>query len=115
MALLFREKECLSFTCSLRFRTHHRFVLCFFVFKTVLRCCVAVPVVIVTMQGLLKESERPASIHSLLLGLWIICSLQGRGCRSYVTTDASTFKGMGGFFPLIQMRRWMMIYYYCKR
>lgn len=91
-------------------------MLAFFVFFTsVLRCYVAVVMVIVTMQGMLKESERPESVYSLFLGLWIICTLQGRRCRNYVTTvDTSTFKGTGGFLPLIQTRRWMMSYY-CKR
>lgn len=71
--------------------------------------------VIVTVQGMLKESE--ARVNSLVfLGLWIICTLQEQRCKNDVTTvDTSTFKGTGGFLPLIHTRRWMMIYYFYKR
>lgn len=63
---------------------------------------VAVVMVIVAMQGMLKESERPESVHSLFLGfIFIICALQGRRCRSDVTTvDTSTFKGTGALLLL---------------
>lgn len=38
-------------------------------FTSLLSCYVAVVMVIVTIQGMLKESERPESIHSLFLGI----------------------------------------------
>lgn len=76
---------------------------------------VAVIMVIVTMQGMLKESESPEPIQSLFLGLLMISTLQRRRCRNDVTTvDTSTFEVTGSLFLLVQTR-WMKIYYFCKR